>query len=396
MNKFIKPLVSMLTVCAILSFSTAAKALDSAGTALNNQIEKIEASAPTSDFGNQVKSIQITVKDASNYNFKASDFHIEFPTVVNGATQISKQAVKDIKIEGNKITLSFDAFAYNQKFNIVCDANSKLNFNKDNIKFDLGDADKFLKRTYQGSYTTQTLNYRLFVPKTTEKAPLVLVLHGGGEIGSDNEAQLVANDMVTGFASDAQQAIHKAYVVAPQLPAELKVNVATTGKLGWNEEKVKPALIEIIKGLEKEYPNIDQSRIYVAGCSMGAMGTWGLITTYPGFFTAAMPVCGQGDIALMDKVKNLPIWAFHATNDPIVPMYGQKDQYKYNNNIIGTKTLVYRLKELGSNIKFTEYSTEDMLKAGVPVDKNVAYNHFAWVPAFNNQEAINWLFSQKK
>lgn len=31
----------------------------------------------------------------------------------------------------------------------------------------------------------------------------------------------------------------KAYVVAPQLPAELKVNVATTGKKGWNEEKVQ-------------------------------------------------------------------------------------------------------------------------------------------------------------
>lgn len=48
-------------------------------------------------------------------------------------------------------------------------------------------------------------------------------------------------------------------------------------------------------------------------------------------FAAAMPVCGQGDISLMGKVKNLPIWAFHATDDPIVPMYGQKDQYKYNN-----------------------------------------------------------------
>lgn len=72
-----------------------------------------------------------------------------------------------------------------------------------------------------------------------------MVLHGGGEIGNDNEAQLVANDMVTGFASNAEQAINKAYVVAPQLPAELKVNVDTTGKKGWSEEKVKSALMEI-------------------------------------------------------------------------------------------------------------------------------------------------------
>ncbi len=36
-----------------------------------------------------------------------------------------------------------------------------------------------------------------------------------------------------------------------------------------------------------------------------------------------------------------------------------------------------------------------MLKAGVPVNENAIYYHFAWVPAYNNQNAINWLFSQK-
>ncbi|BCZ48955.1 hypothetical protein psyc5s11_50220 [Clostridium gelidum] len=396
MKKFIKPFISMLTLCTLLTITTNVKAVELNTDNKNNSIEKLEAYAPTSDFGNKVQSIKITVKNGSSLDLKSSDFHIEFPKLVNEVTEISKQPIKDIKIEGNVITLVFDAFVYNQKFNIVCDSKSELNFDKDSIKFNLGDADKFEKRKYEGTYTTETLNYRLFAPKTTEKTPLVLVLHGGGEIGSDNEAQLVANDMVTGFASDTEQAINKAYVVGPQLPAELKVNVATTGKKGWNEEKVKSALIEIIKGLEKEYPNIDESRIYVTGASMGSMGTWGLITSYPDFFAAAMPVSGQGDISLMEKVKNLPIWAFHATDDPVVPMYGQKDQYKYNNNIIGTKTLVYRLKELGSNVMFTEYSSKDMLNAGVPVNENVVYNHFAWVPTYNNQNAINWLFSQKK
>lgn len=396
MKKFIKPLIGLVTLCTLLTLTTNVKALELNKTNKSYSIEKLEDYAPTSDFGNQVKSIKLTVKDGSTGNLKATDFHIEFPQLVNGNTQIVKKPIKDIKIEGNIITLTFDAFAYNQKFSIVCDANSNFSFNKEDIKFDLGDADKFEKRKYEGTYTTETLNYRLFVPKTNEKTPLVLVLHGGGEVGSDNEAQLVANDMVTGFASDAQQAIHKAYIVAPQLPAELKVNVATTGKRGWNEDKVKSALMEIIRDLKKEYPNIDQSRIYVTGCSMGAMGTWGLITSYPDVFAAAMPVCGQGDISLMEKVKNLPIWAFHATDDPIVPMYGQKDQYKHNNSVIGTKTLVYRLKELGSNVLFTEYSPKDMLNAGVPVNENVGYNHFAWVPAYNNQNAINWLFNQKK
>jgi len=37
-----------------------------------------------------------------------------------------------------------------------------------------------------------------------------------------------------------------------------------------------------------------------------------------------------------------------------------------------------------------------MLNAGVPVNENIGYNHFTWVPTYNNQNAINWLFSQKK
>lgn len=35
------------------------------------------------------------------------------------------------------------------------------------------------------------------------------------------------------------------------------------------------------------------------------------------------------------------------------------------------------------------------LVAGVRVDENAIYNHFAWVPAYNNEESIDWLFSQR-
>lgn len=397
MRKFTKLFVGVIAICSVFASVKSTVNAQEIKTSVqkSSSVVQITADAPTSDFGNQVQTIKFKVKDLSINNLKADNFHIEFPKIVDESVEISKHPVKSIKKQGNEITLIFDSFSYNQDFNVIC-SNSKLSFGKKDIKFNLGDVDKFEKRVYQGTDTAETLNYRFFKPNTTAKAPLLLVLHGGGEVGSNNEIQLTANDMITGFASDNQQAINKAYIVAPQLPAEFRVNVATTGKLGWNEPKVRAALIEIIKDLEKEYPNIDNSRIYVTGASMGGMGTWGLITSHPDLFAAAMPVCGQGDISLMDKVKDLPIWTFHAADDPVVPMYGQKDQYKYNDNIIGTKTLVYRLKELGSNIRFTEYSSQDMLDAGVPVNENVVYNHFSWVPAYNNQEAINWLFNQKK
>lgn len=384
MSKFIRNVFILSVVCvSILTNSSVA----------HSYTFKAKGYAPTSDFGNKVESIKLYGDNLSKFNLSSDDFEIEY---IDG-DNIVKEKVDKIQLGEDYVELYFEAISYNTNFNITCTKTDDFNISKNDIKFDLGDSDKFKSGIHKATEDSEMLRYRLYTPQVTndEKVPLVLVLHGGGEVGSDNSIQLTANDMITGFASDRIQSKYKSYVLAPQLPAELKVNVDTTGKIGWNEPKIKQALLDTLNDLESEYPCIDKSRIYITGCSMGAMGTWGMITSYPDVFAAAMPVCGQGDISLMENIKEMPIWAFHATNDPVVPMYGQKDQYKYNNNIIGTKTIVYRLKELGSNIKFTEFSEEDMLKAGVRVDENAIYNHFAWVPAYNNEESIDWLFSQR-
>src|SRR6476660_4717907 len=69
-----------------------------------------------------------------------------------------------------------------------------------------------------------TLNYRLLYPDsdTMRKYPLVIFLHGSGERGSDNEAQLKWG--VQNFASDEMMASHPAFVIAPQCPE----------KVGWS------------------------------------------------------------------------------------------------------------------------------------------------------------------
>ena len=67
----------------------------------------------------------------------------------------------------------------------------------------------------------ETLPYRLFVPKNydaSQKYPLIVFLHGAGERGGDNEAQL-KHAQVLRFASDEVQAKHPAFIVAPQCPA---------------------------------------------------------------------------------------------------------------------------------------------------------------------------------
>src|SRR6478735_244275 len=64
-----------------------------------------------------------------------------------------------------------------------------------------------------------TLNYRMLYPDsdTLRKYPLVIFLHGSGERGNDNEAQLKWG--VMNFATDEMMTMYPAFVIAPQCPA---------------------------------------------------------------------------------------------------------------------------------------------------------------------------------
>ena len=63
-----------------------------------------------------------------------------------------------------------------------------------------------------------TLNYRMLYPDadTLRKYPLVVFLHGAGERGSDNDAQLKWG--VMNFATDEMMTMYPAFVIAPQCP----------------------------------------------------------------------------------------------------------------------------------------------------------------------------------
>src|SRR5580765_4678787 len=66
-----------------------------------------------------------------------------------------------------------------------------------------------------------TLLYRQLFPDadTLRRFPLVIFLHGSGERGNDNEAQLKWG--VMNFATDQMMMLHPAIVVAPQCPLNM-------------------------------------------------------------------------------------------------------------------------------------------------------------------------------
>lgn len=236
------------------------------------------------------------------------------------------------------------------------------------------DSNGFEARTLQGSKGV-TLPYRLFKvkdPVAGTKYPLILFLHGAGERGTNNTSQLTANAGATVWATDAHQAKHPAYVIAPQCPADKQWVDTPWGDGSYSTTTVAVSdqlttALEIADAVATEFAT-DPARQYITGLSMGGYGTWDAIVRNPDRFAAALPICGSADLSRAELIKLLPLWTFHGDADSTVPPKGTRD-------------MVAALKAVGSTVKYTEY-------AGV--------GHDSWSMTYANEEVIDWLFGFKK
>jgi predicted peptidase len=67
---------------------------------------------------------------------------------------------------------------------------------------------------------------------------------------------------------------------------------------------------------------VDPSRVYLTGNSMGGGGTWEFAQRQPELFAAVLPVSGHMPrLELLDSIVSakLPVWAFGAVNDNTNP-----------------------------------------------------------------------------
>src|SRR5215831_14137408 len=109
-----------------------------------------------------------------------------------------------------------------------------------------------------------TLRYRMLYPDadTLRKYPLVIFLHGSGERGNDNEAQLKWG--VMNFATDQNMMLHPALVIAPQCPEKSGWSNFSRSDMKLQPTASKPMelLIGLIHQLVKTLP-VDTNRIYI-------------------------------------------------------------------------------------------------------------------------------------
>jgi predicted peptidase len=222
---------------------------------------------------------------------------------------------------------------------------------------------RFEKRTF---FTEKgaAIPYRFFEPENREKDkvyPLVVYLHGSGGRGSDNIKQVSGGNIWGAriWLLPENQKKFPSFVIAPQ---------SSITDFEWSKEELtalKTLLDQIIQKL-----NIDKNRIYVTGQSMGGYGTWLILTTYPEFFAAGVPVCGGGQPGEAGSIvkNNVGIWAFHGGNDPAVPVEKSRE-------------MIEAIKEAGGKPLYTEYP-------GV--------GHASYKGAYTEKGLLPWLFAQKR
>ena len=146
--------------------------------------------------------------------------------------------------------------------------------------------------------------------KGKQKFPLILFLHGLGELGDSNKEL----DRVSGHGP--LKHLKQNDQIAKLIIAQSAIVIAPQGLKAdgwWRTEKLTATLAEIIK----QHP-IDPNRIYVTGLSMGGGGTWAVATAVPDLVAAIVPICGAARVGDYVKLRGMPIWAHHAIGDGVV------------------------------------------------------------------------------
>lgn len=194
---------------------------------------------------------------------------------------------------------------------------------------------------------------RVLLPRPYDpqrRYPLVVSLHGSGERGTDNQAQL--KNGLSVFEN------YSCVVVAPQLPPD-----ETWGGSWYGGETAgQQTLVAIVRELRGR-ASVDPQRVYGVGYSMGAIGLWDILVRHPGLFSAAVLVAGDLDVERSKGLTQFPLWAIVGGRDELVPPDNTR-----------------AFAQLGGIAKVTEIAN-----AG----------HDVWRMAFAHEPLWDWLFAQR-
>jgi pimeloyl-ACP methyl ester carboxylesterase len=168
-----------------------------------------------------------------------------------------------------------------------------------------------IERAYQAS-DGKLIPYRLYVPQGYDgksARPLAVLLHG-----SLGDERYFFSDLFDPQAVKGE-AERRGYLLA---------SVNGRGRFSGYRDLAADDPLEVAAAVMRNY-QVDASRIFLAGHSMGGFGAWLVAARKPELFAALAPMSAgppaQGDAlnALLEKVKPLPALVVHGAKDGIVP-----------------------------------------------------------------------------
>lgn len=304
-------------------------------------------------------------------------------------------------------------------------------------------ADEFKPGVFQlpANPQTKAIGYTLYVPPglpANAKVPLVVFLHGSGQshdtnhfpndVSADVVSPLLANQ---GGVAWVERGPEKAFVLVPQVPS--RDTADPQGEIGWRAADTQKLLLGLVDKVLADHPAIDTSRLYLTGLSLGAMGSWAILThtdpaisrkfaaaalfngipvparrlgTLPGEDAARRSARLADDIRGVDyKRVAIPLWLGHADTDPVVPSAGSRLPYaQLSGQAVdapgagGSDPLQRQFQgrtAQGAEVRYTEYRYGDGSRfrdLGM-VTRN---GHFSWETSYKDQAIIDWMFRQRR
>jgi poly(3-hydroxybutyrate) depolymerase len=199
-----------------------------------------------------------------------------------------------------------------------------------------------IRRHYVLEAANEILPYRLYVPTSyngSKPFPLIVALHG---LGGTEDAFFDSYNKVLPPLAESH-----GYIVAAPL------GYRVDGSYGWGlgnpptdpatkrtQELSEQDVMQVLQRVRQLY-KIDESRIYLMGHSMGAIGTWKIAPKYPDIWAAIAPISGSGAPATLERIRSVPEIVVHGDADPTV-------------NVSGSRAMVAKLKELGTEYGYIE------------------------------------------
>lgn len=211
------------------------------------------------------------------------------------------------------------------------------------------------------------IDYKYYSPvkdNDTTKYPLVIWLQGQG----DNEEpgdQLSGSDIEAWATEELQQRFtgtRGAFIFAPRAPKSF----------GWDKSLIKSLKTTIDDFIVKNIDNIDVTRIYLGGYSLGGWMSFNVAAEYPEMFAAIFVACPALGLAkdIPEKIADIPVWLTSGKNDFAV---------NYNTVIKPTWKKIMAKTNVADQCRFSTLSKTSDHFGRVP-----SFGHSSWEAVTND------------